>query len=138
MSDQGQDRLLRVLVVEDDPASRELVAALLEQIGCQVMTAATAETGLALAAAERPDLILMDVQLPDLTGYEATRTLKADPATRRIPVVALTARAMPGTETEAWDAGCDGYLTKPLDVQAFRDTLRRFLPRGGIGQPGGG
>ena len=130
MSAQGQDRLPRVLVVEDDPASRELVTALLEQAGCQVMTAATADIGLALAAAERPDLILMDVQLPDLTGYEATRTLKADPATRPIPVVALTARAMSGSEQEARDAGCDGYLTKPIDVEAFRDTLRRFLPAG--------
>ncbi len=130
MSAHGQDRLPRVLVVEDDPASRELVAALLEQAGCQVLTAAAAEIGLALATAERPDLILMDVQLPGLTGYAATRTLKADPATAAIPVVALTARAMSGSESEARDAGCDAYLTKPLDMEAFRDTLRRFLPAG--------
>jgi len=118
----------RVLVVEDDPVNQEVIAAFLEREGCQSLTADTAEEGLRLAAAERPDLILMDVQLPGMTGYKATRRLKADPATAAIPVVVLTAQAMREHESKARAAGCDAYLTKPLDPQRFRETLRRFLP----------
>jgi CheY-like chemotaxis protein len=140
MSTQESTRPPRVLVVEDDPASLELVAALVEQAGGQILTAEAADAGLELAAAERPDLILMDLHLPGFSGYEATRTLKADPATARIPVVALTAAAMPGDEEKAREAGCDGYLTKPVDPRTFRETLRRFLSRelGGTARPGGG
>ncbi|MBI3007501.1 MAG: response regulator [candidate division NC10 bacterium] len=119
----------RVLVVEDNPVNLELAAELLEQEGCQVLAAASAEAGLRLALAERPDLVLMDMQLPGLSGYEATRQLKANPATAAIPVVALTAFAMRGDDRKARDAGCDGYLTKPLDTDAFSETLRRFLTR---------
>ena len=117
----------RVLVVEDNPANLELAAALLEEEGCQVLSAATADAGLILAVVEHPDLILMDVQLPGKTGYEATRRLKADPATAAIPVVAVTAQAMRGEEAKAREAGCDAYLTKPLDARAFRETVRRLL-----------
>ena len=124
---------LRVLVVEDNAVNLELVAALLEGEGYQVLSASTAEAGLALAIRERPDLILMDVQLPGMTGYEVTRRLKAVPATAAIPVIALTAHAMRGEEDRAKEAGCDAYLTKPLDTQIFRDTLRRLL--GGQGTP---
>lgn len=120
----------RVLVVEDNPTNLEVAVAFLEDEGCQILTADTADLGLRLAAAERPDLILMDVQLPGMTGFEATRRLKADPATAAIPVVAVTAQAMRGDEARAKEAGCDGYLSKPLDRQLFRDTLRRFLPPG--------
>ncbi len=117
----------RVLVVEDDPVNMELLVALLEQADCEVLRAETADAGLRVAAAERPDLILMDVQLPGMTGYEATRRLKADPATAAVPVVAVTAQAMRGDDARARDAGCDAYLMKPLDTRCFRDTLRRFL-----------
>jgi two-component system cell cycle response regulator DivK len=120
----------RVLVVDDDPLGRELVTELLEKEGCQVLTAASAEIGLRLAAAERPALILMDLRLPGITGEEAIRKLKADAATAGVPVVAVTAAAMLGNDEEARDAGCDAYLTKPFDVKVFRDTLRRFLPAG--------
>lgn len=120
----------RVLVVEDNPVNLELVTELLEQEGCQVLAAASAEAGLRLALAERPDLVLMDMQLPGLSGYEATRQLKANPATAAIPVVALTAFAMRGDDRKAGEAGCDGYLTKPLNTDAFSETLRRFLTRG--------
>ena len=125
----------RVLVVEDNPVNLELVAALLESEGCGVILAETADVSLRLAAAERPDLILMDIQLPGLSGYDATRRLKADPATTGIPVVALTAHAMRGEEARAREAGFDAFLTKPIDTQAFRETLRRFLGnvRGGQG-----
>jgi len=124
---------LRVLVVEDNAVNLELVAALLEEEGYQVLSTTAAEAGLALALREQPDLILMDVQLPGMTGYEVTRRLKADPATAAIPVIALTAHAMRGEEGRAKEAGCDAYLTKPLDTQSFRDTLRRLL--GGQGTP---
>lgn len=117
----------RVLVVEDNPVNLELVGALLESEGWSVIPAETADASLRLAAAERPDLIVMDVQLPGMSGYEATRRLKADPATAGIPVVALTAHAMRGEEARARDAGCNAFLTKPIDTKAFRETLRRFL-----------
>lgn len=123
----------RVLVVEDNPVNMELVTQLLEEEGYQVLAAETAEIGLSMAAAERPDLILMDLQLPGLSGYEATQRLKADPATAAIPVLALTSYAMRGDEEKALAAGCDGYLTKPLNTQVFRDTLRRFLTPGARG-----
>ncbi len=126
-SREGNAGVPRVLVIEDDPVNLEVVIAFLEGEGCRVLSAVTAEQGLRLAA-ERPDLILMDVQLPGMTGYEATQRLKADPATASIPVVALTAQAMRGEEAKAKVAGCDGYITKPVDAQAFRETLRRFLP----------
>jgi CheY-like chemotaxis protein len=117
----------RVLVVEDNPVNLELVAAILESEGCGVIVAETANAGLRLAAAERPDLILMDIQLPGMSGYDATRRLKAEPATAGIPVVAVTAHAMQGEEARAREAGFDAFLTKPIDTQAFRETLRRFL-----------
>jgi two-component system cell cycle response regulator DivK len=118
----------RVLVVEDNAVNLELVVALLEQDGREVLVAETAEAGIRIAAEKRPDLILMDLQLPGMTGYEATRKLKADPATAAIPVVALTAQAMRGDEARARAAGCDAPLTKPINARLFREALRRFLP----------
>ena len=123
----------RVLVVDDHSMSLELVTALLEQEGNQVLAATSGEVGLRLAAAEAPDLILMDLQLPGMTGYEAIRRLKADPATAAIPVLALTGSAMRGDDLKVREAGADGYLTKPLDARAFRETLRRILTPGAAG-----
>jgi CheY-like chemotaxis protein len=117
----------RVLVIEDNPANLELVTTILEADGYQILTAEAAADGLRVAATERPDLILMDLHLPGMSGYDATRHLKADPATAAIPVVALTARAMRGDDEKAIEAGCNAYLTKPLDAQVLRKTLRRFL-----------
>jgi len=119
--------MARVLVIEDDPVNRELVLALLEAEACEGLVAETADMGLALARERQPDLILMDVNLPGMSGYEATRQLKVDPATARIPVVALTAYAMKGEDSAACEAGCDGYLAKPLDSRLFRKLLHRFL-----------
>ncbi len=121
----------RVLVIEDNAINLELIVALLEEAGYQPLTAESADAGLRLAASERPDLILMDLYLPGMTGYEATQKLKADSATAAIPVVALTAKAMRGDETRARQAGCDAYLTKPLEARVLRETLRRFLSRDG-------
>jgi len=123
----------RVLVVEDNAVNLELLIALLEQEGCEVLVAETADAGLRLARTAQPALILMDVQLPGMTGYEATRHLKGDPATAAIPIVALTALAMQGEEERAKAAGCAGYLTKPLDTRVFREALRQFLEPGGPG-----
>jgi len=119
----------RVLVVEDNPVNLELVVALLEQESCEVLVAETADVALDLARTEQPELILMDVQLPGMTGYEATRRLKADPATAGIPVVALTAQAMRGDEARASEAGCAGYLSKPLDRRKFHEMLGRLFGR---------
>lgn len=116
-----------VLVVEDNPVNLELAVALLEAEGCRVLTATTADEGIGLVAAQRPHLILMDIQLPGKTGYEATRQLKADPATAAIPIVALTAQAMTGDREKALAAGCDEYCTKPLDTGRFRALLHRHL-----------
>jgi len=117
----------RVLVVEDNQVNLELVVALLEAEDCTVISAGTGEEGIRRALQERPDLIFMDIQLPEATGYEVTRRLKQEPATARIPVVALTAQAMKGDRERALAAGCDEYCPKPLDVRRFREIVRRFL-----------
>lgn len=127
MKKGGQDGAPRVLVVEDNPVNLELVKELLELEGCQVLAAESAEAGLHLAATEQPDLVLMDLQLGGMSGYEATRQLKAAPATASIPVLALTSFAMRGDDRKAMEAGCDGYLTKPLDMLLFREAVRRYL-----------
>ena len=119
----------RVLIIEDNPVNLELVAATLELEGHQIVTAETAKVGLRLAAAEQPDPILMDLHLPGIDECKAARALQADPATTAIPVVAITAQAMRGDEQKAREAGCDAYLTKPVDAHALRETLRRLLDR---------
>jgi two-component system cell cycle response regulator DivK len=117
-----------VLVVEDNPVNLELAATLLEEQGCEVLVATTGAAALQLLAEVHPDLILMDVQLPGMSGYQVTRRLKADPALRDIPVVALTAHAMAHEHVRAQEAGCSAYLTKPINVRALNETLKRFLP----------
>lgn len=126
----AQGRPPKVLVIEDDPVSLELDLALLEAEGCTVCSAASAEKGLRLAQAEQPDLILLDMRLPGLSGWEAAARLKADPATGGIPIVALTAQAMPGDEARVRAAGCEGYLAKPVDTHLFQSVVRRLLAKG--------
>src|SRR5258707_12054716 len=104
----------RVLIIEDNQLNLELITDLLEAKGFSILQARNAEDGLRLARQKLPDLILMDISLPGMDGLAATRTLKADPATCRLPVIALTAHAMRGDEAVALAAGCDGYLTKPI------------------------
>ena len=108
-----------ILVVEDNPSNLELATFLLESAGHVVMSAITAEAGVAMARAQHPDLILMDIQLPGMDGLEATLQLKRHPATATIPVIALTALAMKGDEARILAAGCDGYIAKPLRYQEF-------------------
>ena len=112
--------MARVLIVEDNPTNMTLAVFLLRSVGHTVLSATDAEAGLAMARSERPDLILMDIQLPGMDGLEATRQLKRDAVTRAIPVFALTALAMKGDEERIRAAGCDGYIAKPL---AYRDLF---------------
>jgi two-component system cell cycle response regulator DivK len=116
-----------VLVVEDNRANMELASFLLQSAGHTVLTAATAEAGLVLARSERPDLILMDIQLPGMDGLEAIGILKCDEQTGSIPVIALTALAMKGDEERIRAAGADGYIAKPLRYQEFLATIATKL-----------
>jgi two-component system, cell cycle response regulator DivK len=116
-----------VLVIEDNPANMKLVTFLLESAGRTVLAANDAETGLTLARSRRPDLILMDIQLPGMDGLEATALLKGDEATRAIPVIALTALAMKGDEERIRAAGCDGYIAKPIAYREFLTAVAASL-----------
>jgi two-component system cell cycle response regulator DivK len=119
--------MARVLVIEDNPANMKLAALLLQKAGHTALCAVDAETGLTLARADRPDLILMDIQLPGMDGLAATACLKCDAATRAIPVIALTALAMKGDAERIRAAGCDGYIAKPMGVQDFLATVAAQL-----------
>jgi two-component system cell cycle response regulator DivK len=121
--------MAKVLVVEDNPVNMKLVLLLLESAGHTVLSATDAETGLALARKEHPQLILMDVQLPGMDGLEAVGLLKADETTRGIPVIALTALAMKGDEERIRAAGCDAYIAKPMRYQEFLATVASQLCR---------
>ncbi|HJV97222.1 MAG TPA: response regulator [Albitalea sp.] len=121
--------MLRVLVVEDSPVNMALTVAILDSMGYTALQAETASQGIEMARQEQPDVILMDVQLPDLDGLSATRILKGDPRTAQLPVIALTAFAMRGDEEEARAAGCDGYVSKPIRYKDFLAELDRVLHR---------
>jgi CheY-like chemotaxis protein len=118
----------KVLIVEDNVANMSLAVFLLNSAGYAVLSATDAEAGLALARDEQPDLILMDIQLPGMDGLQATLLLKQGDATRRIPVIALTALAMKGDEARIRAAGCDGYIAKPMDYRNFLDVIATHLP----------
>lgn len=116
-----------VLVVEDNVLNLKLFRTLLEINGYDVLAAATAQEGIAAAGEHLPDLLLMDVQLPGMDGLEATRILKGNPATAGIPVIAITAYAMPGDAERCRSAGCSGYIAKPVDTRTFASEVRRHL-----------
>ena len=120
-----------VLVVDDNAVNLKVIRLLLEAEGCEVRAAASAEEALAVLERFTPRLILMDLQLPGMDGLELTRRLKADPARRHIPVVALTAHAMKGDEERARAAGCDGYIAKPVNTRTLPGALAPYL--GGAG-----
>ena len=117
----------RVLVVEDTEDNRKIIRDLLTSAGYETIEAVTGEEGVAMAAEHRPDLILMDVQLPVLDGYEATRRIKADPATRHIPIIAVTSYALVGDEAKTREAGCDGYVAKPFSPRHMLQKVREFI-----------
>ncbi len=121
--------MAKILVVEDNATNLKLARILLESAGHTVISATDAEAGLAIARHEQPHLILMDIQLPGIDGLEATAQLKKDPVTSTIPVVALTALAMKGDEERIRAAGCDGYIAKPMDYQAFLATVAAHLAK---------
>jgi len=116
-----------ILIVDDNPSNTKLLAFLLTSRGYEVRTAANADEALATLAAWLPRLILMDIQLPGIDGLTLTRQLKADPATSHIPIIAATAYAMKGDEERALAAGCNGYITKPIDTRQLPLDIERFL-----------
>ena len=116
-----------VLIVDDNPANAKLVSFLLARKGYEVRTATDAADALAILEGFHPRLILMDIQLPGMDGLALTRRLKADPGTRDILIVALTAYAMKGDEEKSRAAGCDGYISKPIDTRTFPDLVSRYL-----------
>jgi two-component system, cell cycle response regulator DivK len=116
-----------ILIVDDSPVNLKLAKVLLLKEGYQVQTAADAEEAMKSLEASKPRLILMDIQLPGMDGLELTRRLKASPETKDIRVVALTAYAMKGDDDKAMAAGCDGYITKPIDTQALPGLIAEIL-----------
>ena len=118
----------RILVVEDQEDNRRILRDLLTSTGYEVIEAVTGDEGVTMAETQRPDLILMDIQLPDLDGYEATRRIKANSALRHIPIVAVTSYALSGDDVKAQEAGCDAYVTKPFSPRALLAKIREYLP----------
>jgi CheY-like chemotaxis protein len=120
----------RILIVDDNPTNLKLVAYLVKAKGYEVVTAPDAESAVAAIREQPPALILMDVQLPGIDGLELTRRLKRDPATSKILIVAVTAYAMKGDQDRALAAGCDAYVTKPIDTRTLPETITSLLARG--------
>ena len=118
----------RILIVEDHETNRRILRDLLMSAGYELIEAATGEEGVALADTHRPDLILMDIQLPGLDGYEATRQIKENPALSHIPIIAVTSYALSGDEDKALAAGCAAYVSKPFSPRAVLAKIRECLP----------
>jgi two-component system cell cycle response regulator DivK len=117
----------KILLVEDNEMNRDMLSRRLQRRGYEVVTAVDGESGLALTKSETPTLVLMDMSLPGIDGWEATRQLKADPATRAIPVIALTAHAMAGDREQALAAGCDDFDIKPIDLDRLLGKIETLL-----------
>jgi len=117
-----------ILVVEDQEDNRQILRDLLDANDYDMLEAENGEEALAAVKKQRPDLILMDIQLPVLDGYEATRRLKADPDTQSIPIIVVTSYALSGDETKARESGCDAYVTEPYSPRALLAKIREFLP----------
>jgi CheY-like chemotaxis protein len=120
----------KILLVEDNEMNRDMLSRRLERRGYQVVIAVDGEQGVAMARSEAPDLILMDMSLPVLDGWEAARRLKAAPETQAIPIIALTAHAMVGDREKAIAAGCDDYDTKPVEFQRLLEKIEAILGKG--------
>jgi len=118
----------RILVVEDQEDNRRILRDLLTSAGYEIIQAENGEEALAAAARERPDLILMDIQLPLLDGYEATRRIKSNPGLRAIPIIVVTSYALSGDEGKARAAGCDAYVTKPYSPRVLLAKIREYVP----------
>jgi len=118
----------RILVVEDQEDNRCILRDLLTSVGYEIVEAVTGEDGVRMAETHVPDLILMDIQLPGIDGYEATRRIKAHVALRQIPVIAVTSYALSGDDVKAFEAGCDAYVSKPFSPRALLAKIREFVP----------
>ncbi|MBV8121574.1 MAG: response regulator [Alphaproteobacteria bacterium] len=118
----------RILVVEDTEDNRRIVRDLLSSVGYALIEAADGAEGVALAQSEKPDLILMDIQLPVVDGYEATRRIRAIPELAGVPIIAVTSYALSGDEAKTRAAGCDGYVAKPFSPRQLLAKIREFLP----------
>ena len=121
--------MAKILIVEDNPANMKLALLLLQNVGHEALCAVDAESGLTLARAQQPDLILMDIQLPGMDGLAATALLKADPATSAIPIIALTAMAMKEDREKTEAAGCDAYIAKPLRYEELYAAMNALLAK---------
>ena len=117
-----------ILVIEDQEDNRRIMRDLFTSAGYEVIEAVTGEEGVSAAETHRPDLILMDVQLPGIDGYEATRRIKADPNLRQIPIIAVTSYALSDDDVKAFEAGCDAYVSKPFSPRELLVKIREFLP----------
>ena len=130
--------MAKILIIEDTENNRVLLTRRLRPRGYDIITAEDAEKGLLLVESERPDLVLMDVGLPGLNGWDATRQLKSNPATKHVPVIALTAHAMDGDREKAIAAGCDEYEIKPIDFNRLFEKIDWLLAQGPQGPPTNG
>ncbi|TLZ65154.1 MAG: response regulator [Methanobacteriota archaeon] len=119
--------MIRILIVDDNPTNLKLACVLLRGIGYAVEPASDAEEAMAAIRRTIPDMILMDIELPGMDGLALTRVLKSNPSTKAIRIVAMTAFAMKGDETKAIDAGCDGYIAKPIDTRRFPEQVASYL-----------
>lgn len=117
----------KILLVEDNEMNRDMLSRRLERRGYRVVTAETGEQGLSMARLEAPDLILMDITLPEMDGWEVARLLKAEEGTRHIPIIALTARVLVSDQAKAFEVGCDDYDTKPVDFGRLSEKIGNLL-----------
>jgi two-component system cell cycle response regulator DivK len=117
-----------ILVVEDQEDNRRIMRDLLTSVGYEVIEAVTGEEGVAAAETHRPNLILMDIQLPGLDGYEATRQIKANPDLEHIPIIVVTSYALSGDDVKAFEAGCNAYVSKPFSPRELLAKIREYLP----------
>lgn len=130
MSELNGSQLPTVLYIEDDPVNMLLVKKLLRVEGIRLLEAPNAWVGITMAQDYQPGLILMDMNMPDMDGYQATARIKRMPDIRHIPVVALTANAMDGDRQRSMDAGCQGHITKPININTFADQVRTYIRLG--------
>ena len=126
-SDPPRSAPKRILIVEDNPLNMKLLRDILDAHGYATITTELGVAAVTLAVTHHPDLILMDLQLPDISGFDAVRQLKDHPATRAIPVIAVTAFALAGDQEKALRGGCDGYVAKPIALHDFLDVVERFV-----------
>ena len=121
----------RILVIEDNEDNRQIIRDLLTSLGCELIEAVDGVEGVAMAQSHRPDLILMDIQLPEMDGYEATRQIRTVSELAHVPIIAVTSYALSGDEAKARDAGCNGYVAKPFSPRELLAKIREFLPDAG-------